>query len=56
MQIYVVLHYGRVEKAFNKKEDALNYIFDGDDVGDMHPSDVGPATGGEWGMESCTLE
>lgn len=54
--IYVVLHNGSVEKAFRKKKDALTYVFDGEDVGELHISEVADMTGGEWSIEECPLE
>ena len=56
MTIYVVFHRGQLEKAFKKEKDAKDYVFDGDDVGDIHITNVGPETGGEWSIEECPLE
>lgn len=56
MIIYVVLHYGEVEKAFKNSKDALNYVLDGEDVDDIPISNVGPMTDGEWTIETCYLE
>lgn len=56
MMIYVVLHHGQVEKAFKKEKDAKDYVFDGEDIGDIHITNVGPETGGEWSIEECSLE
>ncbi len=56
MTIYVVFHYDRLERAFKKEKDALDYVFDGDDVGDISIMEVVNVTGGEWNIEECPLE
>ncbi|MBR3623411.1 MAG: hypothetical protein IKN43_08705 [Selenomonadaceae bacterium] len=54
--IYVVLHYGQVEKVFKTEKDALNYVFDGEDTGNISISDVVVATSGVWEVKACNLE